>query len=407
MSANALAAVRQLLAGDGDAPAGPEEVLDALWLAASGVTGVADGRGGPRPSPAVTVDRPVVVPFQDPQPSPVARPATGNGPSRWLPVADAGPGPRVWDTVEDQLGLGRLLRPLRIRRPEPDRTEFDEEATVERSVGGQWEPVLRAATLRWPDLALVAEGPTAEHIWGPVVDSFGLVLERLGAFREVRRWHLHPPTGDGDAAVLTPWSSRTTARAIPADRLRDPTGRRLVVVLTDGSHGCWGDGTYPSILRRWASGSPVVVVSTVPARWWPAGGLAATAARVRSESPLLPNSRWRAVPVRRGGTEGEPTNGTPVPVVELDPRGLGPVAAVIAGEPRWVRTRVLSMRPRPLRAPVERPPAEAVGRFRSSVEARVYDLLLFLAGMPLDMRFIERVSNSLGPGSRRTLPRYC
>jgi hypothetical protein len=179
----------------------------------------------------------------------------------------------------------------------------------------------------------------------------------------------------------------------------------LIVVLTDGSHPAWGDGTYSTLLRHWGKASPVVVVSVVPPRLWPQAGLRTTIAQVRAPEMLAPNGRWRTKQVpRRDGIPTAVPDSTPVPVVEMEARKLGRAAAVVGGDPRWVRTRVLSAPTAPavaVRTDGDVSATEALLRFRSRAEPRAYTLLLHLSAAPLAIRFIERVCITAVPEARR------
>ena len=402
MNGDLIEQVRSMLEGAGRIPVGPEDVLDALWLAAAGIDGPAATAPDLPERGSVTGDATVELRPQTPVEAvkllslnPVVVEEAGGQTTH---LSQVEPVERSWEPLDDPLGIGRALRPLRLRRRETDPTEFDELATAERSIAGRWEPVLRAGTRRWPDLALVADGPAAERFWAPVVDAFGLVLERLGGFREIRRWHLSATAEDGPS--LVPWEETETSRARPAGQLKDPTGRRLIVVVTDGSDPAWGDGTYSALLQQWAAANPVLVVSTIPEGWGPSDGLETVVAQVRAGSPLQPNARWRARPVRRAdGTEVLPA-GIPVPVVDLEAISLARMAEVIAGEPRWVRTRLITTR-NDVPARPRREPRESVRRFRSRVEPQVYELLLHLSSAPLEKSLIERVSCTFVPTATR------
>ena len=95
--------------------------------------------------------------------------------------------------------------------PPPDaqvasRTRFmlDEEETVERIAEAEaWDPVLRPTPERRFDLMLVVEKSESMAVWRPTVAQWRRLLERQGAFRDVRAWALHPaPPGKGVRLAL-------------------------------------------------------------------------------------------------------------------------------------------------------------------------------------------------------------
>src|SRR6266849_7830293 len=87
--------------------------------------------------------------------------------------------------------IARALRPLMKRVPARAATVLDEVATADRSAEQRfYEPVMRPATVRWLDLALVVERAGSMRFWSRSVDELRNVLERHSAFRSVRAWNL-------------------------------------------------------------------------------------------------------------------------------------------------------------------------------------------------------------------------
>ena len=83
------------------------------------------------------------------------------------------------------------MRPLNRTVPSRHDVLLDEEATVNRIADERlWFPVFKPAPERWLDLALVVDRYESMSIWRrPVAELQGL-LERLGAFNDVRLWML-------------------------------------------------------------------------------------------------------------------------------------------------------------------------------------------------------------------------
>src|SRR5262249_4499811 len=223
--------------------------------------------------------------------------------------------------LPQSLALGRALRPLRVRRPSRTRTRVDEARTASRAVRlGYWHPVLRPTLQRWPDLALVVD-VQPPSVWDGVLAGLELLLDHLGAFRDFRAWRLHPGRGDGAEPVVLRIGLEDTAanRTAGTHALRDPTGRRLVLVVTDGIDPAGAAGGYAGMLGTLASPSPVVVMSLSPRWLWPPHGLRTRSREVRLDAPLLPNLRWHM------GAEAPRASDTdaPVPVADFNPWRLG------------------------------------------------------------------------------------
>ncbi|MBO1420204.1 hypothetical protein J0670_37115, partial [Streptomyces sp. FH025] len=148
------------------------------------------------------------------------------------------------------LAIARALRPLRrpLRQRPGGLRQFhlDEAATAAATAeAGVLLPVWQRARPRYSVDLLVDSGATMA-VWHDLAGEFATLLERHGAFAEVRTWSL-----DTDRTVprLTPFRRRrrrSSTEPSPADPpsaasgrtwsrpLADPHGRRILFVLTDG-----------------------------------------------------------------------------------------------------------------------------------------------------------------------------
>ena len=412
---SAVAAALRLL-DDRLEPATPVTVADVLWLA----TQIRPGRRMPAeehrpPSEPVLPRIPegLVGPRPKAHPNIVRVPVIANPGVPSGPPGDLERPPGVELRLDDQLGVLRALRPLRLRRPGPVHAELDEPATAERSAGGRWELVLRPDQTRWPDVAVVVDDSIFAPLWSAVLRELTDVLHRLGAFREVRLWQLRePPVPPAPTDVSEPtvgirepmvvrWAASTDSVARPARWLADPTGRRLILLVTDGSGASWqAAGTRRDLLARWAAVSPVAVISVVPDRLWSRGGLRTVLAEVQTPAPLRPNRSWSH---RTGRFPANQPGGPPahplVPVVDCGPQRLSALAAMVAGRQQWAETRLLV------------PPRIAIGteaatnatsmmlEFRSAAEPTAMRTLLHLSAVPLLEPLIDRAVHTMVPES--------
>jgi hypothetical protein len=136
------------------------------------------------------------------------------------------------------LRLSRALRPLRARVDSATLVELDEESTARRvAETGVWQPLTIPSQERLFDLALVVDTGASMRVWRRTVKEFQALLEHLGAFRDVRIWRMNT---DGDRP-LSPVPGSGSGRD-PA-QLVDPTGRRIVLVVSDCIGRAWQDGT--------------------------------------------------------------------------------------------------------------------------------------------------------------------
>ncbi|WP_306338388.1 hypothetical protein [Streptomyces sp. KL118A] len=224
-----------------------EELLDALWLAArlpaGASSGLARAAGAAAPGqegdngagwlPSAVerpeeqeADRTAPRPRDPMDDAPAARHPDGGRPltdqdARTAPGRPAGavarratvptrsplfggatPGPRHGDgavngrlvrapgtraTGSRQLQLARALRPLKQTVADHGRWELDETATAESTAhSGLTDAVLRPARARWLNLTLLVDDGASMLLWQQLALETRLLLERSGAFRDVR-----------------------------------------------------------------------------------------------------------------------------------------------------------------------------------------------------------------------------
>ena len=329
-----------------------EDVADTLWLAphlaGSGVVGASLGAGSgdpvvaTRPSdPALRAGPTPVEPVAPPptpldpgaSPSSVDRrgaiylPATGSVPARGGQPVRVPTGP----PLPGSLAIARSLRPLRRRVPSPARVVLDVEQTVRRvAEEGLWVPTLRPAPDRWLALALVVDGGRSMDLWRPMTGELYRLLSCTGAFRTVRPWVLD--TESNPPRLYPGLIRRPGLPARPPHELVDPSGRTLVLVLTDCISRAWHDGGAGRVLETWSARGPVALIQVLPEHFWSRTALgAASPLRLSAPGPAAPNalltvrrvSPWDDAPAVRPGT--------PVPVACLEPGPLAAWAALVAG----------------------------------------------------------------------------
>ncbi|MGW7297257.1 FxSxx-COOH system tetratricopeptide repeat protein [Streptomyces sp. NPDC054829] len=394
----------------------PREIADALWLAsehawlvgAVNETGTAPADGTPAPAPelhvraatpAPTADEPT--PLPEPHPLPAAIPAA-------LPTQAArhrpapAPAPRALTAPPQpppgDRSLGRALRPFRTSVSSAHATELDEEATADLiAVAPYLPPVLRpAAERRWRAVLVVDTAPRMA-LWRHTVSRIARVLRGYGGFRDVT-----------ELALDTGRCEQATTRPVPPRALVDPTGRSVILVLTDGVAPAWRSGAAQRLLARWGRGQPVAVLHMLPQRLWHRTGLHPSRIGLRASGP------WTAA----GPPSWEPAEAVsallgfragwgaavPVPVLEARPEWLEPWARFVGGDgPRELELAAVlttaQARPEPPPAPVRtHDPAESVARFRGSATPEAFELAVRLAAAPLDLATMTEVQH-------RTMPR--
>lgn len=323
-------------------------------------------------------------------------PATGAGALLPLgvPVASALPG-----TLE----LQRALRPLqRYRRSAaPVETTLDEAATADLSAraGGLVVPVYRASTRAEVDLQLVMDVSSSMLVWQRLVIELEDIFSHLGAFRDVRVRYLHKGP-DGEPAVSTSLDPRAAALG-PAERLSDPTGSRITVLLSDCAGPLWYSGQAHRLLHRLSGQAPVAVLQPLPQRLWGRTGLPVTygvLARGEGTGSTALRLVGRSAPAHAAGAVA-------VPVLPPVAASLGAWAGLLSGAGAghtdgavgWVRpdqaATPVPRGGRPLQA------AQVVRRFRSAASRDAGRLAGYLAAAPLWMPVMQLVQRTMLPDS--------
>src|SRR5579871_484802 len=194
--------------------------------------------------------------------------------------------------LPDALAIARSLKPL--MRTVPSRHDFilDEEATAQQFAenAGFWWPVLSALPERWLDVALVVDNGPTMVVWDQVVVELNRLLACQGAFRDVREWRLDT-TGQGPVLYRKSTGSQDSDRPRSIRELADPTGKRLVLVLTDGLSAAWRDGALANALETWAAMMPIALIHLLPQRLWPQTGPGSPVCTLRALAPGMPNTR--------------------------------------------------------------------------------------------------------------------
>ncbi|QKV95973.1 hypothetical protein HUT19_33080 [Streptomyces sp. NA02950] len=415
----------ELLRLFGEAPEA-EQLADALWLAdrlgppaspAGPARGSPAAVAGPDGGPQATEQPPWEAPAHA---APVAAPeehwsGAGPGSRRVLYPPQTGPARggagseqirlRVPAALPRRASLARALRPLTRRVPSRDVTVLDEEATVEGIVDtAQWSPVLRPAPSRWLDLVLVVDDSVSMTVWRDTVREFLSVLGSVGAFRSVQHWLLPTEEIPSHGIVLRPPTVGPGERRGDRSPLEivDPTGRRIVLVASDCVSPSWADGTLGRLLRTWGQSGPVALVQLLPRRMWEQSALSVHDVRLGTEAPGVPNARLAVTPL---DSHRPAERAIVVPVLELDPRWLGPWAALVSGEITvWDTVATLVPEsPVAVEAPgpalaadsVAATPEKLVRDFGKRASPAALRLASHLAGVPLSLPVMRLVQQAV------------
>ncbi len=165
--------------------------------------------------------------------------------------------------------LARAFKPLTKKVRSRTHFTLNENATADRlAVDELLVPVLEPARVRRFTLDIVVDTSTSMLIWRDTILELRKLLLRLGAFQDVRTWSLD--TEHADDVRITKgmvWQKPFTTKRSPKE-LIDPTGQRLILVVSDCvSHG-WRTGKVTSFLSVWGQTNSVAIVQVLPEYMW-------------------------------------------------------------------------------------------------------------------------------------------
>ena len=234
--------------------------------------------------------------------------------------------------LQKQLAIARSLRPLKRRVPSKNKFVFDEAATVHRIAEEKlWIPVMRPASERWLELALIIDEGTSMIFWKQTIKELKRLLETHGAFRDVRAWGLF--ASENGRVYLRPkvGSLSSKKRLHNPKELIDPNGQRLFLIISDCVSPVWRNGNIYKTLAVWARSSSLAIVQVLPEWLWERSKLSLfESILLRSLAPGVPNKQL-IMTVLDFLDESDVTKKLKVPVFTLEPESLKNWARMIAG----------------------------------------------------------------------------
>lgn len=319
------------------------------------------------------------------------------------------------------LNLARSLRPLMRREKSRYRQILDEEATVTQIVDEEiWSPVMQPAPERWLELAIVVEETNLLDVWQETIVEVQHLMERHGAFRDVRAWQLVGTSGNAVQMFRRKGAVVDRSQARNPRELLDPTGRRLILFVSDCTSVGWASGRVPRLLAEWMSRSPVTVLQLLPERFWDRSALGlGDSVWLGSTLPGLLNDRLTVdgLPKRRSRVQSDKKEAQTqklrmtLPIVTLEPIALLQWAKVIAGQgEEWTAGVVLELdqlheeegqktelTQEKLQESQLLNPEQLVRRFRATASTTARRLAEMMAAVPVSWAVIRLIQKNLLP----------
>ena len=171
--------------------------------------------------------------------------------------------------LQTALPISRALRPLMRKVPSATKTLLDEEATATRIAEKDiWLPVTKPQPERWLNLELVIEESRSSFIWRELVNDLQQLLENQGAFKTIRVWQLSTPDNQKLHLVRRRKKGKSGQRYHPHRELIHPSGRRLVLLVSDCVSPIWENALIHPWLKEWSEEQPTAIIQLFPERLW-------------------------------------------------------------------------------------------------------------------------------------------
>ena len=225
-------------------------------------------------------------------------------------------------SVRHPLNIARALRPLIRYVPSGKEVLLDEEATVELIAeleGKIYIPVRKAPLEIQFDLALVVDESDSMIFWRRTTQELQQLFKHYGVFRNIRTWGM---VTDPQGNICLRQGIRQKSYShyyYSPKKVIDPSGRRLILVVSDCVSDIWRNGKAFSVLETWGKHNIVAIVQILPERMWLRTALSlGTMVQLDCLQPTVPNRNlfvkeillWNDVDLKTG---------IKVPVFSLEP----------------------------------------------------------------------------------------
>lgn len=141
------------------------------------------------------------------------------------------------------LALAKALKGLLRKVPALNQPEvLDEISTVDNYAATNkavLTPFFQPALEPWLDIALVVDGNFSLDIWHQTIDDLILFLRNYGIFRDVLIWKL---VCEQEKLLLYKGLKIANARIANPKELLSPSGRRIIIILSDCVADYWRNG---------------------------------------------------------------------------------------------------------------------------------------------------------------------
>jgi formylglycine-generating enzyme required for sulfatase activity len=237
-------------------------------------------------------------------------------------------------SLRHPLKIAKAFRPLMQYISYGKAVLLDEEATIETiaQLEGICVPILKSPLELQFDLALVVEQSDSMIFWRKTIQELQQLFKRYGIFRNVKTWGMLTDT-DGKICLKQGIKQNLYSHHLFSPKqLIDPTGRRLILVVSDCVSNIWRNGQALSLLKSWGKHNIVAIIQILPRRLWLRTALSLGAmVQLDCLQPKVPNSNLLVREVFFGRNPNLQT-GIKVPVFTLEPELIETWSEMVVGK---------------------------------------------------------------------------
>ena len=145
------------------------------------------------------------------------------------------------------------------------------------------------------------------------------IFKKYGIFRDIRIWGLQPDETGNSLQVFSRMGS--SKRLTAPKEIVDPTGRRLILIVSDCVSNIWRKGMMFPVLKMWTEKQPLTILQMLPEWMWRRTALdLGTAVGFKSSMMGVANQQLSLhKPLRRSRSIGfKVEDRSKIPVITLD-----------------------------------------------------------------------------------------
>ncbi|NEP86970.1 MAG: response regulator [Okeania sp. SIO2C2] len=162
-------------------------------------------------------------------------------------------------------------------------------------------------------------------------DGLYRLFKRYGIFRNVQTWGM-VTNKQGQIRLRPGIKHNSNSRFYSPQKLIDPTGRRLILVVSDCVSDIWRNGKAFSLLESWGKQNIVAIVQILPERLWLRTALSLGAmVQLDCLQPKVPNRNLFVREVWLGSDNNLQT-GIKIPIFSLEPELIETWSEMVVGK---------------------------------------------------------------------------